>query len=265
MIPTQIRQILARYRRPARHSTPPAAAEAPVAAPEDWAFEHTKQTPLGMPPADALERYLALGYEPEDFYEHFPCFIGARMLGRFQSLFECYQRSLGIAGHIAEVGVFRGACSFFFAKLLLLYEPHAITQVHGFDIFDRGGPDPRGKGFSYFERYERIRELALLQGLQRYLLLHQLDVAVELKDFFVKHPHLQFKLVFLDAGTYDIVSSALREFWPRLSPGGIVIFDQFNHEVAPEETLAVRDALPPDVVIRTFPHGWMPSAYVVKG
>jgi hypothetical protein len=229
-----------------------------------WSFEHLKHTPLGMPSPQALSRYEEMGYEPEDFYEHFPCFIGARTLARFQSLFECYQKTLGIAGHIAEVGVYRGACSFFFAKLLLLYEPHALTQVHGFDIFDRGGPDPRGKGFSYFERYERVSELVRIQNLERYLLLHQLDVVVELSKFFERHPHLRFKLVFLDAGTYDIVTSALRELWPRLTPGGIVVFDQFNHEAAPEETRAVLDFLPRDTVIHTFPHGWMPTAYVVK-
>jgi fused signal recognition particle receptor len=39
---------------------------------------------------------------------------------------------------------------------------------------------------------------------------------------------------------------------------------RFNQEVAPEETKAVLDFLPPETVIRTFPHGWMPTAYVVR-
>ena len=136
-----------------------------------------------MPFGSAAERYESMGYEIADFYEHFPCFVGPRMLARFLSLFECYQKTLGIAGHIAEVGVYRGARSFFFAKLLTLYEPYSTTQVHGFDIFERGSLDPRGKGFSYFESYQRVKELAEMQGLRRYLLLHQLDVAVELKGF----------------------------------------------------------------------------------
>jgi hypothetical protein len=232
--------------------------------PDPWQFEQTKDTPLGRTPDGAIERYRHMGYEVEDFYEHYPCFASARTLARFQSLFECYQKTLGLAGHIAEVGVFRGACSLFFAKQTLLYEPHAITQVHGFDIFERGGADPRGKGFSYVERYERVKELIEIQGLRRYVLLHQLDVTTQLAGFFERHPHLRFKLVFLDAGMYDIVTAALREFWPRLLPGGIVIFDQFNHEVAPGETRAVTDFLPPGTVIRTFPHSWMPTAYVVK-
>ena len=92
-----------------------------------------------------------------------------------------------------------------------------------------------------------------------------MDVVGGLNGFFAAHRHLHFKLVFLDAGAYDIVTTCIREFWPRLNNGGIMVFDQFNHEAAPEETLAVRDALPPDAIIRTFPNGWMPTAYVVKG
>lgn len=34
-----------------------------------------------------------------------------------------------------------------------------------------------------------------------------------------------------------------------------MIFDQFNHEIAPGETQAVQDLLPSDAVLRTFPHG----------
>jgi hypothetical protein len=40
---------------------------------------------------------------------------------------------------------------------------------------------------------------------------------------------------------------------------------KFNHEVAPGETKALKELLPADVVIRAFPHGWMPTAYVIKG
>src|SRR4051794_20783813 len=102
-----------------------------------WAvrFQGTKASPLGMPSDDAVAVVKRLGYQSEDFFEHFACFVGAKTLGRFLSLYESYKRTLGIAGHIAEVGVFRGATSMFLAKFPLLYEPHSFTQVHGFDWF----------------------------------------------------------------------------------------------------------------------------------
>jgi predicted O-methyltransferase YrrM len=74
---------------------------------------------------------------------------------------------------------------------------------------------------------------------------------------------MQFKLVFLDAGLYQVVKSCLEQFWPRITSGGILAFDQFNHELAPGETRAIREFMP-DAKIKTFPFAWMPTAYVVK-
>jgi hypothetical protein len=236
--------------------------------PEEFLFETIKHTPWGMPEPAIRKKFLRLNYSIEDYYEHFPCFIGARTLARYFSLHECYQKTLGITGHIAEVGVFRGGVSLFFAKSTLIYEPQSLTQVHGFDWFReptqdelKGVPD----GFSYYEPYERVQELVRLQGLQNVLLLHKLNVVSELQSFFESHSHLQFKLVFLDAGEYYTVARSIREFWPRLAVGGIMVFDQYNHEAAPGETRAIKELLPEDAVIRTFPHGWMPTAYVIKG
>jgi hypothetical protein len=230
-----------------------------------WQFENTKDSILGTVSAAAMEKYRMLGYSPEDFYEHFACFAGARTISRYLSFYQCYQMTLGIAGHMAEVGVFRGGISLFLAKLALLYEPTALTQVHGFDWFNQDqGEQIQACGHPYDEPYERIRDLVDVQGLQRHVLLHPMDVRTELAPFFEQHSHLQFKLVFLDAGSYDVVAVSIREFWPRLTPGGVMIFDQYNYEVAPGETRAVKELLPQDKVIRTFPNGWMPTAYVVK-
>ena len=233
-----------------------------------YRFEQRKDNPLGAVTTNAAAKYIQLAYNIEDYYTHFPCFIGAKDISRFLSLFECYKKTLGIAGHIAEVGVFRGAVSFFFAKLSLLYEPQSLTQVHGFDWFREPTQEELSSiplGLKYYEPYQRITELIGVQGLQNHIHIHRLNVLTELHGFFLRYNHLQFKLVFLDIGEYDQVSACIREFWPRLSNGGIMIFDQYNNEVAPGETKAVKELLPSDAVIRTFPFGFMPTAYVIKG
>jgi hypothetical protein len=237
--------------------------------PPTFQFEATKDTgPLGRTTEAAANKFDSLDYSRGDFYDHFPCFTSAKNISRFISFYECYKKTLEISGHIAEVGVYRGAVSFFFAKLALLYEPQGLTQIHGFDWFKAPEgeeapkfPDPA----SYYEPYERISAILNVQGLQNHLLLHRIDVLKELEKFFIDNDHLRFKIVFLDVGTYEIVARCIQEFWPRLSQGGILILDQYNYEVAPGETKAVHDLLPEDVVIRTFPQGWMPTAYMVKG
>ena len=59
------------------------------------------------------------------------------------------------------------------------------------------------------------------------------------------------------------MNNALPIFWERLTPGGIMIFDQYNFELAPGETQAIRKFLKTKKVL-TFQNGWMPNAYIIK-
>ena len=101
------------------------------------------------------------------------------------------------------------------------------------------------------------------QGLEDLVHLHNLDVSTELKRFFEENGHMLFKLVFLDIGLHSVVAESIRHFWPRITPGGILILDHYSHEFAPGETRAVRDLLP-NVEFKQFPFGWMPAAYAIK-
>jgi len=75
---------------------------------------------------------------------------------------------------------------------------------------------------------------------------------------------LRFKMVFLDSGTYSVTSASIKALWPRLNVGGIMVFDQYNNEVAPGETRAVQELLP-DEKIQTIQPSWMPCSYICKG
>jgi len=215
---------------------------------------------------DGLATIESLGYDFDDFVHHFPCFVGHMTLSRFLALYECYKETLGVPGHIADVGVFKGASLLWWAKLVHIFEGEALTQVHGFDWFKgmHGGDEtPSVQVGSYAESPERLSQLIEAQGLDNVVHVHDLDITTELEGFLDEHAHLQFKLVFCDAGTYDVTSAALTALWPRVTKGGIVILDQFNHEFSPGESRAVRELLP-DENLRTFPWAWMPTAYVVR-
>jgi len=208
-----------------------------------------------------------MGYPPADLIHHFPAFAGHVCIGRFLALYEAYKMVLGVAGHIAEAGVWKGSSLLLFAKLTKLFEPESLTQVHGFDWFRGNHPDPEEKHLveegSYFESKERLQNLICAQGLENIALLHELDLSVDLAGFFAVHPHLQFKLVFLDCGLYRVVRHCIECFWPRLTPGGLLVLDNFNHETAPGEAVAVRELLP-NLTIKTFPFAQQPTAYIQK-
>ncbi|HEY9283729.1 MAG TPA: class I SAM-dependent methyltransferase [Pyrinomonadaceae bacterium] len=215
---------------------------------------------------EGLQEMLSLGFDATDYIHYFPAFAGPMTISRYLSLYEAYKMTLGVAGHIAEIGVFKGAGSLFFAKLAALFEPQSLTLVHGFDWFQGAKITGEEKFVSEgecSEDYDRVMRLIRAQRLDNVVHVHNLDVTKDLGRFFTEHSHLQFKLVFADCGIYDVVKSTLEHFWPRLTSGGIMIFDQFNHEVAPGETRAIKEFMP-DAKMRTFPFGWMPTAYVVK-
>jgi hypothetical protein len=214
---------------------------------------------------NGLEQILSMGYSPQDYMQYFPAFVGHMTLGRFLTLYELYKKTQNICGHIAEVGVDMGTSSLFFTKLIQLYEPEALTLVHGFDWFQGMAPTAEDMlvKAAQGESEARVRKLVTAQKLDHILKIHNLDVSKDIEDFFGQHPHMRFRMVYLDAGVYPVVSAAIKAFWPRLVPGGIMIFDQYNNELSPGEARAVSEYLP-DMKIETLQNAWYPNAFVVK-
>ena len=213
-----------------------------------------------------LSKILDLGYEKTDLLHHYGAFAGDLALNRLFTLYELYKRTLGIAGHICEVGVYKGAGSLLFGKLIQMFERDSLTMAHGFDWFkgieqetDAALQVPGGDASNEI----KLRELIRLQNLDSTVKIHNLDVRKELPVFFEEYPHLRFKLIFLDSGTYNVTKAAIENLWPRLNVGGIMIFDQFPNEVAPGEAKAINELLP-NQKIETLINSWMPSAYTVK-
>lgn len=203
-----------------------------------------------------------------DFLEHFPAYVGHMSLNRVLTLYEMFKMSMDVAGHIAEIGVYKGAGTLLFAKLVQIFQSESLVQVHGFDWF-QGNTGPGSNDSSlvpeggYKGDLEFLTDSIRLQRLDHVIRLHGFDLRTGLDEFFDEHKHLQFRLVFMDAGIYDVMHACIPRFWQRLTPGGIMVFDQFSHELSPGETIAVRELLP-NARIRTLRHCWMPNAYAIK-
>jgi hypothetical protein len=248
-------------------------------------MEYTKFAHRRGPYHNALAQMQSMDFTFEDYIHHHPCFVGHMNLARFLALYETFKMTLGLAGHIAEVGVWKASGSLYFAKLLKIFEPESATLVHGFDWYKGtvwGADERTGRVQDLIRKsatseeetraksdteatalYEKVCKLIEIQDLGNIVHIHNLDVTTELGGFFERHPHIQFKIVFMDIGSYEATRACLPHFWPRLVPGGVMILDQFNHEMSPGETRAVREYLP-DLPVRTFTFTNHPSAYIVK-
>ena len=131
-------------------------------------FETKKFSARKAPYYEGLSEILSLGYEKEDIIHHFPSFVGHMTLSRFIALYELYKMTLGVAGHIAECGVYEAAGTLLFAKLTRIFEPESLTLVHGFDWFEGTRPteeEPNVLEGSYKEGYTRVMRLV---GRSRY-------------------------------------------------------------------------------------------------
>jgi predicted O-methyltransferase YrrM len=229
-------------------------------------FEYTKFEHRRESYRDSISKLKSMDLSFEELIEDFPRFAGHMTIGRYLTLYEMYKKASGIAGHIAEVGTYKGSSLLWFTKLVQIFEPESLTQVHGFDWFKGTGDDSvelKIEKGSYSYEYENLQYLIEAQTLQNNCFVHKLDVVNELEDFFKQNPHLYFKVVFLDAGFYDVVKKSLEILWPRLNPGGILILDQFGHELSPGEAMAVKEILP-DAKIETINNSWMPNSFIIK-
>jgi hypothetical protein len=213
-----------------------------------------------------IGKIIEMGYSELDYIHHNPAFAGTVNIARFLSVYEIYKNVMTLSGDIAEVGVFKGSTFLYFAKLLEIFEPHSYTRVHGFDWFEGMDPSADETGLkpgAYKTDYERLLKLVELQNLSHIAKVHKLDVTKDLEAFFDERKGMVFKLVFLDAGTYDVVRAALPYFWPRLGKGGYLILDQYADLRTHGETRAV-DEFFDDVEIKTFPWSRHPTAYIRK-
>lgn len=215
---------------------------------------------------DALNYMQDLNLSSKEIIENYSIYSGHMTISRYLGLYELYKSVLGVAGHIAEVGTYKGASLLYFGKLIRIFEGESLTQVHGFDWFQGTGEDSIVNKVdigSYKGDFEILKKLIEIQDLKNIAFVHKMDVTKELKSFLDTYRHFQFKIVFMDIGLYDVVRIALPLLWERLTPGGILILDQYNHELSPGETIALREILP-NAKVKSLPNIWMPTAYIVK-
>lgn len=217
---------------------------------------------------ESLPQIIHAAGDQSNLLHHFPAFCGHVTLGRCLFLYEIYKMTLGLSGHIAEAGIYKGTSVLQFAKMMQLFEPESLALVFGFDWFKGNHPEGAEKELvkegSYFASFEAVDHLVRLQNLDAVVRLVNLNLATDdLSHYMSKNEHLHFKIVLLDCGLYEVVKKCIAEFWSRMSAGSVLILDNFNHETAPGEAKAVRELLP-NVQIRTLQFCAQPSAYIIK-
>lgn len=195
-----------------------------------------------------------------------------KMLVRYRLFEQC----LDVPGDIVECGVFKGAGIAYWAKLLEIFSSNSRKRVIGFDVFGpfrqvalKGSEQKiaslhdqltRGEGVAR----EDVAKMLALAGLQHRTQLIEGDISKTAFEYVSDNYGFRISLLHLDLDTYEGTMKALDAFWPVVSKGGIVIFDEYaipgmGESQAVDEYFADKDERPIAV-----PYAETPTAYLIK-
>ncbi|MYB20240.1 MAG: methyltransferase [Holophagales bacterium] len=154
---------------------------------------------------------------------------------RCQVLYRLANQALSVDGDFAECGVYRGGTALLLSRVL---EGHQET-LHLFDSFEGlPAPDPERDPDleqGVFKATSTQAVGALLGGFSGSLRVHPGWIPSTFEGL----ENCRFAFVHVDVDLYRSTVDCLEYFYPRLSPGGIVVFDDYGFPAARGEKDAV--------------------------
>jgi hypothetical protein len=232
--------------------------------------------------AEHIERF---NISTLDCVKLFPVLARRQMLKRFLAHTELFKMTLGVPGDIVELGVFRGLGLMTWANLLEAWCIGDRTKtVYGFDNWSGFGElapeDGRQDanlqkvegGFNPAPFLDELTSAIAIFDDDRFVpwkprvKLVQGDIEKTVPDFTRENPGVRFSLVHFDCDLYKPTKAALTALWPRVSRGGVLMFDEYGIPAWPGETQAVDEFMAdkPDLTLRTFDWTNAPAVYLIK-
>lgn len=214
--------------------------------------------------------------------QNFTKYVPTQDLRKFLCRYELFRKILHVHGSIVECGVLYGGGLMAWAQLSEIFEPlNHLRNIIGFDTFagfvsisevDKTGIAFQGKnGGLAIDTYDDLLKSIALYNKNRFLnhiekvKLVKGDIAESLPKFLKANPHLVVSLLYLDFDIYEPTVVALKHLMPRIPKGGIVAFDELNHEVWPGETIAVMQEIGINKLrVERFPFGSTMSYAVIE-
>jgi len=160
-------------------------------------------------------------------------------LAKLLAHYELYQMVAGLPGSIVECGVFKGASLTRFATFRQLLENVDSRRIYGLDAF---GSFPTASVEStadrkFIERFESdagqgidrdsLDAALRAKGFSNFELIRG-DVFDTIPELLSTVPQLRIALLHLDLDVYEPTRFALDQFFPRMVPSGLVVFDDYG-------------------------------------
>lgn len=209
-----------------------------------------------------------------EFENGYHFFSDSSRFGKLLSQYELYKKVISIPGDIIELGVYKGCSAIRLATFRELLESELKRKIFLFDAF---GEFPRSNtsletDLKFVDRFESqggdglsVEDIQKIFSLKH---MHNIEcikgnVFDTIPSFLHRNKQIRFSYVHLDLDVYEPTKFCLELLWPHLSPGGIVVFDDYNGfegaTLAIEEFLAVH----PNLSIQISAYTKSPS-FIIK-
>jgi hypothetical protein len=219
-----------------------------------------------------------------DIINRFPVFARRTTLKRFLAHYELFRQTIDVPGDIVELGVFRGHSLMTWANFLECRNIGDRTKkVWGFDNFTgfqslspEDGPEydhvsKKAGGFSPQNYFEELKEAIKVFDDDRFVSWKKRielivgDVEETIPRFIEQFPGLRISLLHFDIDLYKPTMAGLKNLFPRVVSGGVVIFDEYGVLEWGGESQAVEEYLAAqNYKLRKFEWNNIPGAYLVK-
>lgn len=190
--------------------------------------------------------------------------------------YDFFRMVLDRPGDIVECGVFKGAGLLTWLKFLQIHAPGSARRVVGFDTFDAfAAPQSRqdadavaafvGETGHAGTAPTALRHAIAAAGIaaDRCELVAG-DIGATAPAYVRTNPGFRIALLHMDLDLGEPTFAALQALWPRVIPGGVVVFDEYAAPRWSESDGVDRFFAGTGVRLRALPHARTPTAYAIK-
>lgn len=208
-----------------------------------------------------------------DLYDQFLSNSNLDRLQKILARYELYKKTVDVPGHIVECGVYKGSGIYLFAKLLKLFAPNNDKKIYGFDFFEARAKTKLSYKVdrkvlsnheSGWESRKHILDKLSDMGANNNVELIAGDVVKTTREFAQKNVGVKIALLYLDVDTYDATLACLKNLYPLVSEGGVVIFDEYAYPEVGEAKAVDKYFGNKKINLKSLPWANTPSAYFVK-
>ena len=179
----------------------------------------------------------------EKIFDAYNYLVESNDIERLKKIFvryELFKLSSKVPGDIIECGVFKGTGHIFWLKMLEIFDPNSNKKVIGFDTFAKFTKSTlkfekktaksflKEANFNKKNIFNNIKKKIRNANLDKRSELIKGDIVKTSQNYKNKNRGFRISLLHLDLDTYSGTKSALQNFFPLVSKGGVVIFDEYG-------------------------------------